>query len=386
MKTSRSINENTLLVSLLFIFSFFQILTIKVGTTSVDVSYIFLFLILIKVITNIKTISKLSILFFLITSLSTLYSIKMGIPIKRIFSVWIFLVFPVFIWLQTEKIILRISIVNNVIYILLFLQSFLIIIQYIYGISRPAGTFSEPSPAGLVLYSGIIFVFFHARKSFTFGKILLIFMLLISAFLTRSMHFVTMLLLILLILFILGKFRYYFWGLLFLVIFVNTLAFLPTDILDRFYLDSESGNLSVLVWLRSLDSFFYVLHNSIFLGFGPGSSGFIEYPSAYNDQLYGFGAEKLNKFDLYSGFFRLAFELGLIITFILICKFYLILRNSLNFYDKHITSINIFAMMIFLGVLVKEPVWSKSLIGIFIIGTMLNDYNNKNVTTSSNSL
>lgn len=386
MILSRNVREDTYLVCLIFLLVFLQILTIKVGTTDIDVSWIVTYLLIIKLAFNQKKVSKLSLLFIILGVFSTILSLVNEIPFYRVISVWIFIVFPVFIWLQSIVIYVDLERVKRMLYLLLFFQSFLIFGQYFSGIGRPSGTFSEPSPAGLVLYAGIIFALFDGDFKLSFPKLSFIGMLLISAFLTRSAHLATFVVFLTILFAINLNFKALFALAVVLVIAFLLQGFFTVGFYDRITLNSESGNLSVFVWLRSVDSFLFMLDKSPFFGFGAGSSGFVDFPSEFEDSLSDIGAEDLNKFDLYSGFFRLAFELGLISLAVLIYRFFFLVKTSINFHKDEVSGVILFSMMVFLGILVKEPVWSKSLISIFVIGSMLNDFRKRSVTSVANPL
>jgi len=127
------------------------------------------------------------------------------------------------------------------------------------------------------------------------------------------------------------------------------------------------------------------------LGFGLGSTGYFEFESKNTEILESFNLEFLNKYDAYSGFFRMTIELGILFIIILFTFIYTKLKyfklyvkkikqthsNFINIIDIHLTFIFIFSFTMVIGILIKEPTYSRSIVyvGWFLFVSSLNHTN-----------
>ena len=133
-------------------------------------------------------------------------------------------------------------------------------------------------------------------------------------------------------------------------------------------LNLSYGNLSSVTWLFGLDQALYVLFSNPFTGYGLGSTGFFEFYSKNNDILFNMGHLDQNKYDSYSLFFRFIIELGFFVTFTLLLFLFKCLRNIFDISKindkKQITGIiflRFFSLCLVTGLLIKEPVYSRSI-------------------------
>jgi len=129
---------------------------------------------------------------------------------------------------------------------------------------------------------------------------------------------------------------------------------------------------------------FYTLTNSPIFGFGFGSTGTFEYSSKFLPLMASLGWENMNLKDAYSGLFRLIIETGIIgplflfsYTFYIgkrIKYLYKVVKSddsyngdfSINNYSN-IVFVFVFGLTILIGILLKEPVWSRSFLPLAII-------------------
>lgn len=241
---------------------------------------------------------------------------------------------------------------------------------------RPKAFFDEPSYAGLIMYS-TSFGFLGCVLSNKFKTkmntlfLLLFFIFFFIGLVTRSLHFVSLFLALFIFLINYPKKVFYFIPLL--ILFFLFFLLLNYDLEDFKYhifsrLNLSFGNLSTITWLFGFDQALYVLFHNPFTGYGLGSTGFFEFYSKYNDILFNLGHLNQNRFDSYSLLFRFIIELGFFVTFTLLLFLLKCLRNifdTSNIDDKkQITGIiflRFFSICLVTGLLIKEPVYSRSI-------------------------
>ena len=136
------------------------------------------------------------------------------------------------------------------------------------------------------------------------------------------------------------------------------------------YQDLEKNfNRSTMAWLDGYEQAKAALKINPIVGLGLGSTGYFKYDSNYNQLLINVYKSNPNRFDSYSGFFRLIIELGLIFGALVLL---LLLKNILKIYrdrsvliskvNYEIFFIRFFSLTLFIGILIKEPVYSRSLV------------------------
>ena len=374
----------------------FQYFAIPLYTSRYDISSFLLLLSAVIATKESKLISKTLVIVlsaFILIELVKYLNFQIS-PLHRIFSglVWIgglLLIFikKDFIYYDQEKIFKAILIGT-------LITCTFMVIQNIGGMYRPLGLFDEPSYAGLFLYS-ISSAFFGvailSNIRFKYRLLNVIFGLVVMSFalLTLSMHVVTFSVVLSTILFILLSINSsmalklgvgIFMGLFFLI-----LAYVITDnphYLVRISLVSNSKEISVLAWLRGLDQALHAFQASPIFGFGLGATGGFEMQSASQEMLESTNMGFLTKLDAYSMMFRLVVELGF--AFVLLFLLYIIaqLKNfrkvllsnkSRNTDLYYFIFIFIFSFSLIVGILIKEPTYSRSYVyvSIFLFTTIL---------------
>lgn len=310
-------------------------------------------------------------------------------PIHRLISGMIWFGGLVAVSIFSDKGLYNRKIAYNLLIASMLFLSTIIVIDAVYnGVSRPKGFLDEPSYAGLLLFSCATMLLYRVLHDYTFhGKIRpinlfsLIFLLCGSA-LTKSMHLLTFLIMSATILFILrSRFRHILvLSILLIPGIIVLIRLLDFDhISDRLNFSGEILNISLLSWLRGLDQAKYALHNSPLLGFGLGSTGYFPFDSSHTQKLEVYGLEILNLTDAFSGLFRVTIELGglsvLMIIYLLSKQVYG-LRATIKMVasrkdDLYGHLLAIFGLSLLIGVLIKEPTYSRSYvyIGVFLIAT-----------------
>lgn len=260
---------------------------------------------------------------------------------------------------------------------------------------RPAGWFREPSFAGLSLYSaaaGLFISFFLVKLPPGIYRLLIVIALVFfcAAILTLSLHFITFLITILLIMLIL-IFRRMFSFNLRRILIITILGILLCLVASNLFMSEHFAsrldignptNLSLLSWLRGFDQMVAAVKISPIFGCGLGSTGFFEFNSAHSDTLEMVGLGILNLTDAFSLAFRLIIEVGLPF-FILFIYFFLQKLNTFKGYIRDIkfvpTSISlpivfnfVFSISVILGCLLKEPLYPQSYLylSVFLLSSI----------------
>ena len=258
--------------------------------------------------------------------------------------------------------------------------------QYLVFTERPSAFFDEPTRLGLYLsaYLGALLYTNTFSKFPLFGSKLFslieISLTVIALLLTRTTHYTSLFVSILLIscfkLFssitsLRIKSRYFalFSMLCFLCIFslflLFSTGFLDLSRFDIFSSLTTSTNLSLLVWLRSLDLASYAIYDSPIIGFGVGTFGHTNHVSSVSNILSNLQLVHLNIYDGYSLFYRMLFEFGPLITLlasILPIRLLVSQIHNLEYYIqssleiRNLMFFKIFCLILFIGALIKEPI------------------------------
>lgn len=332
-------------------------------------------------------IDKDYLLFFLIFMIFQLLIWTFNeIPFYRLFSgfFWSIGLFSILIF--RHKIHLNIITVFYLLILSVLTISFIMLYEFfILSIQRPKAFFSETSSAALTMFAtsfGFIGCYLN-KKSVDFKNIhfllLSIFFLIIGS-LTKSLHLVTYFLVLNVYLFFYSKKFFLIFNISIIIIYY---FFIPNyfaysyinSLLSR--LTTDQYNISFLTWFYGMDQAIFAMLNNPITGFGLGSTGFIDFYSSNNNLLESLNFSNQNRFDAYSLFFRFLIELGFFITFTLILfllkcfkslvdtpkEHYSIQKNALIF-------LKFFSLAIVTGLLIKEPVYSRSVcyLGFFLLG------------------
>ena len=375
----------------------FQILSITLGSRydfSAILLLIFVFLLNLR-ISRSKNFFKIpkkigySLIFFLILQLFLfLFS---ETPFYRLISGLIFFGGLFTIYLSRKDINIDFSLTYKIIYIVMFFSSFVIFFEFFTSNTRPRAFFDEPSYAGLVLYSMsaaylgcliigkdllvrkkhlflyALYFFFVAllTKSLHIFSFFVVLFLIIIKFISESENFLKLkniinllfaLFIILIIFFIAGDFQHY-------------------KINLRIY-DLENASQSLLTWLYGVDQAFEAIKLNPFTGLGVGSTGFFDFDSSYFPMLESRWNTNHNKTDSFSGLLRLIIEFGIFLPILLILTITFNVLNINNIkqefkkkyqFNFEILFIRIFSSTMFVGVLLKEPTYSRSIVFITVL-------------------
>jgi len=337
---------------------------------------------------NIISIDNNFLIFsaFFIT-LNTIIWIIFDTPFYRFLSgtLWSFGLFSIIIF--RKKIEINFYHTFIILIISIFISSIFAFNDYfIKGIPRPQAYFDEPSFAGLIYFSTSM-AFFGCFLSGVFKKpyslFLVIFFLyfLYLGILTKSLHLFSFF--ISLLLFVCFNKRLIFILLLYLVPFLLIILYalyvfnfnfnsIYYHIYSRFNLNEL--NLSTYTWLYGAEQAFEVISSSPVFGFGLGATGHFDFVSYSNDILFSIGRPDQNRYDSYSLFFRLIIEVGLFFTLLIIfviLNLYKKIYEGLNSLSKKesfsVLFMRFFSTTAFIGLLIKEPVYSFSITYLGII-------------------
>jgi hypothetical protein len=260
---------------------------------------------------------------------------------------------------------------------------------------RPKSFFMEPSYAGLAFYSvmnGLVSILIFCNNSFNkkcaiiFGIILFF----IGGVLTRSLHFVSCIFIVFLILFIhhitsrksLSYYLLKFIALLILMTIIFSILmnfdFFASDINSKLVRDA-----SVSTWIMGFQQMVHAVSISPIFGLGIWQTGYF-----FADNLdILFSEENPNLYDSYSLFFRLIIEFGLLPTFFILMllfkNMYLILKRRFlvlkeNFIIKQeVAFLFFFSITIIFGSLIKEPAYGRStlFIAVFFLFNLMGSIN-----------
>jgi hypothetical protein len=250
---------------------------------------------------------------------------------------------------------------------------------------RPSGFFDEPSAAGLVLAAAAGMFLFRVAYLRKFGSkisyrdILFFLISLVGLMLTGSMHLLTFLLAAAVIVFLFGIAQNF--GVTGIVLssflFGSFVMTRNAHYSDRLVI-GDTSNVSLLAWLQGFEQAREAMTTSPIFGYGVGATGFFNanFDSPSGEQLFLLGLGDLNLLDGYSGFFRLAIETGLfgllVVAFYLLCRLKVLWRicsAELNLMRsvQYSACLLIFGLILMLGILIKEPTYSRSYVYIAIL-------------------
>ncbi len=378
------INKIFILAIILFPF---QNLAVPLFTSKYDLtSFLLLFIIIYYTFKNGKINSNILYFFFLFFLIQlVLFFILSITPSYRFISAMVWLGGLMLIIFKGPKMSFNKLIVSKIILSLCIFSSLLILIQfYFLQIDRPQAFFSEPSAAGLILYSASaaiisILIFFQLSLNFKIKGIISLAIMITAALLTKSMHVVTFLISVGLIIFVkLSNLKKRFFvrnifvisSILVILAYFGITTFQSSHYLSRIDTSNAESNLSLLSWLRGFEQMISSTSKSPVFGHGIGSTGYFEFNSVYLNDLERAGFGDLNLKDGYSLAFRLIIELGPILFLmfmIYIVKKLKSFRSTLsNLKELSVSNLIpsvflfVFATSIIFGSLIKEPTYASS--------------------------
>lgn len=383
----------------------FQILSIRLGETSLDLTNIILALIFYSTFffkNKKNNITLITMLIFIIFQL--IFFIFSPAPTMRFLSAifWLILYF-LFVYNETD---LKIDykFLEKIILFVVFLSASYAWIEYFFLIKpenynqgiklRSHGFFAEPSYAGLVYYAialSFLCKYFLIEKK---NSILLFFLyFFFTGILTLSMHLITFFItLFIIIFFIIKNLDFKTLKILFIISLLFFFIFALLVLIDNKFIkifidhfitrvnifDKETNSLSLLSWLRGFEQMIYSIKKTYIFGFGLGSTGEYYFPSFYGDRLNYFGLFNLTLKDAFSLFFRLIIEVGILFTSVFLFYLYFRVKKFFDIYKKNKINLKnyfflfIFSFTILVGSLIKEPNYARSslCVALLIIGTM----------------
>jgi hypothetical protein len=355
-----------------------QYFALGIGTTKFDIFNIVFFL-LFPIATFWNKLNRNRLLVvgcFLMFSLILTLNSSIQYPIYRFYSSFFWLLLTVFTFVNsydfyTPKLFNLINSIGLIILLGIFFQKFM------YPDLRPKLFFSEPSVAGLIMYSysflSFYLVFIKDNLKLNLLKGIAFF---VAGILTESSHIITFTLMMTFVLLSNFKFRH------FLILFILgffTLVYLPESLVDKFSFQEnvENYSFSQLSWLQGYNQAIASVKLNYFLGQGFGSTGYLRFYSDYEKVLEKSDLADLNRFDGYSLFFRWVIELGFVVTVLIVLYFVRILikglqKENISKYDRFV--LFIFGFSIFLGSLLKEPNYGFStfLLSFYLMGMFIN--------------
>ncbi len=264
-----------------------------------------------------------------------------------------------------------------------------------FNTKRPMAGFSEPSYAALALFAAAAasfssLMFSKNSKKMYFKLIAFSLLLCSAAFLARSMHVVTFIISIGIVICIWLSYRisiikiFLFFTIIACLLALMLILLSYSHYYQRVNIFADPAgmeNPSLLSWLRGFDQVMHVMRSSPYFGFGIGSTGYFEFDSLYGDRLAYYRLYELTLRDAFSLLWRLLIEIGLVpvslFAFYMINRLYyfrkLIINASYN--DKNLKYIIFnftFALTLIIGCLIKEPNYARSslFIGIFLISSI----------------
>jgi len=312
----------------------------------------------------------------------TIFSVVNVAPPQRLLSGLVWFGGLVLIFLTKNKIHYSRSIVTIIILITLGISS----VSCLHSVfedgiySRPHAWFDEPSYAGLSFYAaaaGIFAVIYVLRLKLKFQilGLLLLSLYFVTAIATFSMHIISFLITLLLV--ILMRFQWRRLPAVTLLILLCTYSIASTLNLDHYFrrlnFGEDASSLSTLSWLRGVDQAVQSVNLSPVFGLGLGSTGYFQFDSVYSDTLSLFGHPNLNLTDAYSFFLRITIELGFpfaVALVLYICMLVLNLKKLIGDLSEHQSTLeyacfiftSVFSLVLVIGILIKEPSYSRSFV------------------------
>ena len=374
------------LIILICAFLPFQIIGIPVGTTIFDISNILLIILVAISIFGNRNTEKNGIyfLYLMVFCIIHLYIFsKNDTNISRFSSALIWICSYIIIFIRRRDIYLPTKYVYGVTLFVTTALFLMIIFQlFVEGIPRPEGFMAEPSPAGLVLLATATGLILASRKtSGGFEKFVMLLTALVFgyiSFLLRSTHIISFAFSLLVLVAFSRAFdvRVTVIG-VFIFVFIFMVVLQDEHFQERLDLGSANSNLSVLSWLQGFDQMMESIRSFPVLGAGLGSTGFFHFDSYNSIVLFELGIGDLNRYDAYSGLFRMVIELGPLFAglflFSVVRRLIELWRNTGSGVlpvcndAKYQIFLFAFAFTLIVGIMLKEPTWSRSQVAVAVL-------------------
>lgn len=379
-------NLSTMTVLLMLALLPFQTFGIPVGTTIVDLSNVTLLLFALVVaagnddVRYTRTFMLLASGFALLQLLLWLNSLT---PFSRFLSgiVW----FTAFILIYGRGASIYVPMRASyriVIGVVALLAAYIMFQLLVLGIERPAGFMAEPSPAGLVMLAVAAGLVVASRKSSSateqFMMTMAAIVLAAISYALKTTHIISFIV----ALFLISFFSKALSVRLLLILGAVTIGFFGVAMQDvhfreRLDIGASTSNLSLLSWLQGYDQMVESLRQFPLVGAGLGGTGYFDVQSANARALFEAGISELNRYDAYSGFFRIVIEVGPIVS---LAIFYAIGHRLLSLWratsqgllpvsreSKYQLFLFAFAFTLFIGIFLKEPTYSRSHVAVAVV-------------------
>jgi hypothetical protein len=377
---------HSFLTVLICVFLPFQTIGIPVGTTIFDISNILLIILASALIfrnTNKKK-SEIYFLYFFIFCIIQFYIFFQNqTNISRFASAFLWISCYIMIFIRGRDIYVP----SKYAYIATLFGTITLALAIVFellveGVPRPQGFMGEPSTAGLVLLATAMGLIVASNKSSKgFEKFVMLFTALVFvyiSFLLRSTHIISAAFSLLLLVAFSRTFDVrvtLVCGLIFVFVFVVALQ--DPHFQERLDLGSTNSNLSVLSWLQGFDQMMESIRLFPVLGAGLGSTGFFQFDSYSSNALFMAGIGDLNRYDAYSGLFRMVIELGPIFAVLFLLS---VGRRLIELWRnagrgvlpdcndaKYQIFLFTFAFTLIVGIMLKEPTWSRSQVAVAVL-------------------
>ncbi len=379
-------NLSTMAALLLLALLPFQTLGIPVGTTIVDLSNVILLAFALVVAAG-NDDTRYSRTFMLLASgfavLQLLLWLNSLTPFSRFMSgiVWFMAFILIYGRGATIYVPMRAS-YRIVIGVVALLAVYIVFQLLVLGMSRPAGFMAEPSPAGLVMLAVAAGLVVASRKSSSSTEQLVMtiaaVILAVISYALKTTHIISFIV----ALFITSFFSKALSVRLLLILVAVTIGFFSVAMQDvhfreRLDIGGTTSNLSLLSWLQGYDQMIESLRQFPLVGAGLGGTGYFDVQSANARALFEAGISELNRYDAYSGFFRIVIEVGPVVA---IAIFYAIGYRLVKLWratsqgllptsneSKYQLFLFVFAFTLFVGIFLKEPTYSRSQVAVAVV-------------------
>lgn len=358
----------------------FQILALSVDRSKIDLSNL-LFLTLVGWLAAFNPGMRASNTFRIAFSAFVVIQIAIysysDLPLSRFLSAFISIGSLMMLYGYRHRVRYNVTVAYWLVILSIVFCALASLYEYIVeGEVRPAGIMAEPSPAGMVILAAVAGVVVSLRLIRNPVTVVLqvgfALLLLYVAVLLKTTHFVTLAFALTLMAVMLRALDIRMIAVAVpLLIGVYLLVSQDSHYLERMDISAvRTTNISLLAWLQGYDQMIASLRRFPLIGAGLGGTGYFYFYSANSEALVHYYLADLNRFDAFSGFFRLIIELGPVLGGMAL---WAIWRNLSEFAQTvrrtppggnpqavEMVFLMTFSVMLVLGTLLKEPVWTRS--------------------------
>ena len=388
----------------------FQVLAIPIDRSKIDLSNL-LFLILIGWLATFAPGVRASNTFRIVLSGFVVIQIAIysysDVPLSRFLSAFTSIGSLMLFYGYRERVRYDVKVAYWLVLFSILCCAFASLFEFVVeGDPRPAGIMAEPSPAGMVVLAAVAGIAVSLRlirnpvaAAIQVGLALV---LMYIAFLLKTTHFVTLAITVSLVAVMLRALDIRTIALAAaLLIAVYLLVSQDAHYLDRMDVGAiRITNISLLAWLQGFDQMIASLSLFPVVGAGLGGTGSFYFYSANSEALAYYFLADLNRFDAFSGFFRLIIELGPVFGGLALwalwrnlSQFARIVRRTppgTNPQAVELVFLMTFAVALVLGTLLKEPVWTRSTVVVsglllFTLPTAALPFQRRRVSRTVNS-